>query len=255
MLPWTLALLACGSASDSGGPGDAGVGDAGADGGTADGGAEAPELLPPTGDRVLLYTGHGGIPPQGSGKASFLDLQARWEAQGYSTHARDALPEDLGIYRLMVLVAPGAGAAIPFSDDEVARIEASRAQGNRVLILGDLAMCGSAEVDALLQALGTRLAFTGEGADSNRVVTGEVQVQVQVTAGVGSLELRDPCWVQSGTGVELVTEPDGQGLLVAELPADGGEVMVLGDLELLDDRALAEADNAVLADNLARVKP
>ncbi|RME23271.1 MAG: hypothetical protein D6798_13850 [Deltaproteobacteria bacterium] len=261
---WVLAMLTgalvgtpgC-TASGGGEPGAAGDG---GDGGATDGGANgdggqgAPELVISSGDRVLVYTGHGGMAPQGSGKARFDTADARFQALGYNTHYRDVLPDDLAIYRLVLLVAPGSSQPVPFTDDEVARLEAARAVGSRLAILGDPSMCGAPEVDALLAALGVDSRFTGDGADENQVIVATDLGTQQPVAGLASLYLRDPCAIDPAAGAAMVRDDLGRTLATIELPADGGEVVVLGDLEVLDDGSIDEADNARFADNLARLE-
>ncbi len=257
-----LAALACtsggGGGQDTGADGGSADGgaDGGGDGGSGDGGGQQAELVYPDGDRALIYTGHGGITPQSTGKASFEDLDAAWEALGYNTHYREELPDDMTIYRVIALVAPGSTAAVPFTAEEVARLELARSQGSRIAVLGDLAMCGSADVAALLADLGVTGSFTGDGADTNQlIITGDIDDDAQPTAGVSSLFFRDPCHVDPGQGDRIVSDSLGNGLVTLELPADGGEVLLVGDLELLDDANLDEEDNAVFADNLVRVTP
>jgi len=252
-----LGITACtstggGKADDSGVAGDGGVvGDGGqGDGGQGDGGA-APALVISDGDRVLVYTGHGGMEPQGSGKASFDSADARWEALGYNTHYRDALPDDLSIYRLVLLVAPGSAEPVAFSKDELARIEAARALGSRVAVLGDPTMCASAEVNELLGALGAESRLSGEGADDNQIIVATDLGGQQPVAGLDSLWLRDPCFVDAPAGAAMIRDDLGNVLGSIELPADGGEIVVLGDLELLDDGSIDEADNAGFTDKLA----
>ena len=270
LLPLLCLLLACApgeagvGGDDSGGGGDGGSGGGdggsggdggGGDGGGGDGGGEAVPVYP-TGERVLLSYGNGGLPAQSTGKASFLDVELRWEALGYSLHHKDALPEDLSSYRLIGLVAPGATAPASFTSDEVARLDAARRAGARIAVLGDPAMCADPGVASLLDALGTDAGFEGDAYDENQVVTtSDLAADQQPTAGVSTLRLRDPCVALAGRGAVLVRDADGAALASLHRPSDGGDIVILGDLEVLDDGYLDREDNALLADNLARVTP
>lgn len=244
-------------AGADGGALDAGQGDGGpGDGGAVDGGGVPPTQTYPTGTTILLSYGHGGLPPQTTGEAAFTAVAARWSALGYSLHHKSSLPTDLSAYRLIGLVAPGAVEAVAFSEEERERIATARRGGARVLILGDPTMCGSAELAALLDALGTDAGFSGEAADSNQViVSSELSATSQPTAGLSTLRTRDPCYVRMGGGEWLARAADGRLLASRHLPADGGDIVILGDLEVLDDGYLDREDNAGLADNLARIEP
>lgn len=254
---WLGLLLACAGGSTGDDTSGDGAVDGAVDGGTGDGGGTEPAVaIYPDGQRVLLYYGHGGMTPQSTGKASFTDVEARWEALGFSLHHKDNLPDDLSAYRLIGLVAPGSEGDASFSPDDVARLDAARRQGTRIAVLGDPLMCDDDGVADLLVALGTDAGFNGDSADKNQVVTTtDLAQDQQPTAGVGTLRLRDPCYALVGRGAVLARDPDGTALASLHRPSDGGDIVILGDLELIDDGYLDREDNALLADNLARVEP
>lgn len=231
------------------------VGDSG---GGGPGGAD--EITWPSGDRVLLYNGNGGVTAERWGTASFDDLDT-WLHDTYGWHVdlRDYFPQDkMDSYRMIGLVAPEATAQAPFADSDVALFQEALDRGTRLVVFGDVSMCDSSAVSDLLEALGVSIRFSGDAVDANRVVqTTSINTSAQPGTGVSSLEFIDPCYVETNDGTTLVTDPDRHPLAAAERPGNAGDVLVVGDFQFMDDEEghLDRADNAVFAANLAAVKP
>ncbi len=217
-----------------------------------------PETVLPTGDRILLSYSHGGCPPYSSGRAEFEGADKRWKAAfGWNTDHRDYLPDDLSDYRFIGFVAPGCASGKSFTDEEIAALAGALEIGTRVAIFADRDSCSSDPAAALLSGLGVSLGFTGDGADDNQLIdAADGNSQHQISAGLSdSVRFKEPCWVQSNKG-EAVLADDDNLLIAAERPGYGGEVVVVGDYQFMDDSGFLDSGaNGELADNLVRVEP
>jgi len=225
------------------------------------GGDDTAELRPityPSGNRMLMYTGHGGFPGDGTGKGVYDEVDARWKtAYGWNTDIKDALPEDLSPYRTIFLVGPGYDGDQTFEDTDVQVLNQALARGTRLVIFGEKSMCESSSVAELLTALGVGMSFTGEAADANRLIDADsITSDLQITEGVSSFRFKEPCWVEPGSGVSFGRDDDRNHLGAVERPARGGDVVMIGNFEFLDDGGLLEhGDNGVFSDNLVLVEP
>ncbi len=212
----------------------------------------------PAGDRVLVYTGNGGVTGAGSsGFGSFEDIDAHWKDKyGWNTDVRESLGDDLSSYRLVVLAAPGIYGGSNFTQEQVDLLEGARRQGSRVVILNDVGNCDSNVIDNLLEAWGLRPRFTGVGVDEFTMLPATFIAADQMTEGVSELRFSDPCYV-AANGAPYVVHHEGDYLVVKDQPLEwGGEVVLIGDLEFLDDTGNLElGDNKLFAERLAEVEP
>ncbi len=257
-------MLGCGDVAGAGKGGPVAEGEgAGPDsadpgsGSDGEGGAGGP-LVAPAGLRVLFYRGEGGFSPRSSGEGSFGALGAQlWERFGYSSDETDVWPDDLAPYRLINLLAPGhRDPSARFSAEQVAALQAVMATGTRVVLWGERSACRTEAAQALIDALEVDLAFTGEAADTNRVVDATAFGDHPVAEGVALVRFREPCYVQGGAGQVLVLDTAERPFGAWARPGRGGELMLIGDFQAVDDSgALGTegADNLRFGENLALV--
>jgi len=247
----------CGAPAEPEGKG--GAHSAALDSGGADGGGTADPVYP-SGDRVLLWWGAGGFAPASAGKGHFGGFDAHVKAEtGWNTDHRDAWTEELGPYRLIGLVAPGHTGGSGPSAAELEALRAASAAGARLLLMADEESCDNAVFNGVLEALGSGIRLTGEASDANLVVTptgDDLAAGHQTMAGVGSLRFKSPCWLRGGSVLALASA--GQTVAAVERLDTGGDVVVLGDLQVFDDSGQFDAegfDNPTFAVNLAKVDP
>ena len=259
-----IFAVGCGGAA---GPGDGGpkVGEApgsledgGSGDGAADGGAEPGPLVAPTGLRLLFYRGQGGFSPRSSGEGSFATLAAHlWSAEGYSSDETDVWPDDLSPYRLINLLAPGHREPdARFSSAQVAALQVAMEAGTRVVIWGERSACLTGAAADLIAELDVNLAFTGEAADTNRVVDATAFGDHPVADGLSVVRFREPCYIEGGAGQVLVLDTAERPFGAWARPGRGGELMLIGDFQAIDDSGalLTEGkDNLRFGENLARV--
>lgn len=254
MNSWTLlfsmALAGCGLTTNRPGKGDE-TGDSATD----DTAPPAPRY--PDGDRILLFHGHGGASGASSGFGRVTSIDAHWkETYGWNTDWRTSLGDDLSAFRLVGFMAPGLEGGDPFTDEELALLRGALEAGTRLLVMNEVGSCGSPVIDALLEGLGVGLRFTGEGRSEYSVVTPDWVGGAQFTEGVNQLVFSDPCYVDAGAGGSPAVQVDGDLLVAWERPGNGGDVVVVGDFEFLDDSGmLAQQENQRFADLLVEVEP
>lgn len=226
--------------------------------GDADDTGELQPITYPSGDRILMYTGHGGYEEDTTGKGGLDDVDARWKAAfGWNTDLFSSLPEDLSPYRAIFLVAPGSDRDAEFEQATVQQLKQALQAGSRIVILGEKSMCNASGVADLLDKLGTGITFTGEDAGENRLIDADsLTSELQVNEGVEVFRYKEPCWVDPGSGTSVGREDSRNHLGAVERPGRGGDVVVMGNFEFLDDGGLLEyGDNGVFADNLVKVEP
>ncbi len=246
VLAVSVVLVACGGDKEDA---EDDTGGSGAD--------DTPELLYPSGDRILMYTGHGGWEEDSTDKAGVDDVDARWKgAFGWNTDVNSSLPDDLTPYRTIFLLGPGSNSSSAFDETTNRAFKQALGRGTRVVLTGESSMCGSAEVADFLGILGSTITFTGESTDANRLVDVEnLSSGMQLTEGVSELRFKEPCFVDPGSGTSIGRDSSRDHVGAVELPATGGEIVVLGDFEFLDDGGLLEfGDNGVFSDNLVLVE-
>ena len=246
-----LSLLACsdGPGSDKGGASDSGISHTG---------VPPEDLVYPSGDRVLLYYGHGGSEASGTGKAAFEDVDAHLLATtGWSTDYRSYIPDDLSTYRMIGLVGVGTNGGSAFSGEEVLQLVGALDRGTRLVLFYDREACESDVASTLLADLGVGLRTTGEAADFNSIIqTDSFNSAHQIATDVQEVRFKEPCWVDYQSGNVIAQDDQRQAIIAAERPGRGGEVVLAGDFQFFDDSGYLEfGDNAKLIENLAFVTP
>jgi hypothetical protein len=252
MKTWAALLLVGCTASDG-------------DSGTEAGGDEALPTQAPAGNRVLVYYGHGGASGDGSGRGAITAFEALVEDElGYPLDWRDYLPDDLSDYRAILLMGSGMEGEQSYSAAEAEQLRLALDLGARLVVLAEVETCGLSVANDLLATLELTMALSGDGADSNHVVTGVIaDPDSQILAGVADVSLRDPCYVDLGGASALIKDDDRHGLMAVERPparagaqALPGDVVLVGDFQFLDDGGgLDNGDHMRLATNLVEVAP
>ena len=249
-----LLLLACSKNGDSVAGDDTGPGDDSGGG-----------IVYPEGDRVLMYYGNGGFVTDIAGTGSFDAIDKVWKkAYGFNTDSLDHWPEDIEAYRLIVLVAPGWSTLEPFDDPSVALLQGALDRGTRVVVVAERQACDvqiPETVNPLLKMLGVSWSMTGGAGDAYSIAeTNAVATGHQMTENVGLLRMIDPCWVDKGSATVLAADDDNNFISVAERPGNGGEVVFLGDVTIMDDtensqgeHGFEQADNRTFLDNMVRI--
>ena len=256
-----LALSACSSATDSPPKGDTGRtggatgGDGGSDGGTED---EIEAVYPGEDqDRVLLYYGSGGFPPEFS-KGSFTEFDAHiLDVFGWNTDHRSEWTADLSEYRMVGLVAPGHTGEAFLEPDQLNDLRSALENGTRIVFFADRESCGSTVMANTLTELGATVFFPGEAADQNMRINATDLGSHQVTAGLSTIVFKEPCWVDATGGTRVVAHAD-RVLVAVQRPRTGGDIVIVGDFQALDDSGyLTEegADNRGFAEQLVKVDP
>jgi hypothetical protein len=244
-----LALPGCPAEPDGPGPHD----DTGAETGeTTD---ELPPLIP-DGERILLYHGHGGPDDDESGWARFDRVDTHWKDQyGWNSDYRDYIPEDLSDYRAIFFLGPGYSTAASFDPADLERLRAANQVGTRMIVLTEKDGCASPTASELLEGLGSTMRFSGSGLGAYQIAEIELISPHQITEGISALRFRDACYLDVGEGLGLARFNDEQ-LVGVERIGTGGEVVLIGDFEFMDDSGPRDwADNALLADRLVEIDP
>jgi hypothetical protein len=214
-----------------------------------------PPLIPP-GDRIQIYHGSGSPEPDESGWGSFEFVDHHWkDTYGWNTDYRTYFADDLSDYRAIFFIAPGYTAEVSFEPDLIERLRGALAIGTRIIVLTERDGCDSFAPNELLEALGSTLRLTGDGLGTYQTVETDQIAPHQITQDVDLLKFRDACYVDMGEGHYLVR--NSEDLLVAvERIGTGGEVVLIGDFEFMDDSGPREwARNGLLADRLVEIDP
>lgn len=230
---------------------------------------------------VLIYYGNGGVDPllpPGSGeRVSFYDLKARYDTAGYPTDYTDVFPADLSPYKLIILVLPGYDnddGTHYFTAAQVSAFQSFMQGGGRLVVMGDVSgNWGINTVNNLLGALGVGITQNADMVTSNHDLCPYITdiTADQITMGVSGLDLSATSSLSlTGTATSLVrlqsgwtcgSVTGGQTVIAVDQIAGapsrpGGDVVVIGDSQGIDDYALGDpwgdgiADNLVFADNL-----
>jgi len=220
------------------------------------------------GGAVLIYYGNGGTPPglqfEIPGVATYTRLAAHYEGAGLQTDYTDQWPSSLDGYCLIILPCPGdqgdEGENF-YTSAQVAALRAFLERGGRLVVLGDHSgWFGMNTLNDLLDKIGVGIRqnsddFLGEyysvptsHISSHYLMEGVTSFQF---AASSSLTL-------SGTAESLVREPGGATLIAVDRIAgapggQGGEVVVSGDLNIIDDAWFddGDGDNLKFFENLA----
>ena len=247
-----MLLLACSKNGDSA---------AGDDTGPADDSGEG--IVYPDGDRILMYYGHGGFTTDIAGTGEFESIGKVWKkTYGWNTDSYPDWPENIESYRLIALIAPGWSSIVPFDDPSAALLQGALDRGTRVVVVVEREGCKrSAEsVNPLLETLGVSGRMTGlAGAPFSIEETNAVSSGHQMTQNVSELRMIDPCWVDQGSSTILAADDENNFISVTERPGNGGDVVFLGDITIMDDteaggdHGFEKADNRTFLDNMVRI--
>ena len=228
------------------------------------------DITYPTDDMnsILLYSGHGGPGGDGAGGWGVFHsvITPHWrDTHDWNVHWQASLPDTDGFeyYRMVGLMGPGSTDDQAFSEADRIKLRRTLDNGTRIVLFADFGSCDNPHTAALLESLGVSIRLTELGAGQRlQVPIDEITIKEghQITQGVSSLKLEDPCYVSKGeSGTALITWNRGSEqftLAAVERPGEGGEVVVIGDFQLLDDSGnFYEEDNHVLVDNLATIVP
>ncbi len=253
-----LLLLACGLFACSDKNGDSNADDSNPNDDSGEG------ILYPEGDRILMYYGNGGFTTDIAGTGSFDAIGQVWKTEyGWNTDSYDHWPDNIEAYRMITLVSPGWSKLVPFDDKSVALLQAALDRGTRVVVVVERKMCenGSANINALVSALGVSWRMTGGAGETYSIVqTNAVSNGYQITQGVSEMRMIDPCWVEQGSADILAADGANNFIAVAERPGKAGDVVFLGDITIMDDtensggdHGFEAADNRRFLDNMVRI--
>jgi hypothetical protein len=269
-----ILALGCGldpMATDDSGANQYGNGRGDADSDTdvdadTDADADADITYPTAGmNNILLYRGHGGA--DGTDTYSWGVFSSiipnHWsDSHGWTTNWQPNMPSTDGLssYRMVGLMAPGASGRQPFGEADVSSLKHTMVNGTRIVLFADRTACDNPHSNTLLEDLGVSMRLTGNGAGERMLVTdAEVVAGHPITQDVESVELTDPCYISKGDATPLITwlrDGDRRVLAAVERPGSGGDVVIMGDFQILDDTGhFYQADNHQLVDNLAMVEP
>ena len=253
---WTLLAAFTVACAGKDGGADTGGRDADTDVGPdtdTDADTDTIEPIAPTGDRALLYYGNGGWQPDGFGKGNFEAVDGRWKDQfGWNTDHRDAWSGDLEAFRMIGII----GSTDAFDAGQISDLQAALSRGTRVVYFADRASCGDPDVTQLLRDLGTSMGLTGDSADQNQIVqTDAYSTAHPITAALTqTLRFKEPCFVDSTGGSAIIRDDNSSVLMAVQRPSSGGDVVVVGDWQFMDDGGyLDHEDNGLLADGLVLV--
>ncbi|MEL6343833.1 MAG: hypothetical protein AAFV53_11920 [Myxococcota bacterium] len=213
----------------------------------------------PTGDEILLWTGHGGATGSGGGAGSMDDISTQWEENfGFTVRSKTNLPTDLEKYRVIFMVAHGFnGGAAAYTDTEVTQLTAALEAGTRLVVMAETVTCSEPAVDELLAKLGVTSIFNGDREDTGRILTiNAIEASAVLMEEVTELQIRDPCFVSPGDDATGLFADDLTRLIATvERPGNTGDIVLIGDIRFMDDGGLLTAsDNAILANNLVDIR-
>ena len=253
ILPLAVLLLSCSGDPQQLKPDDSGV-DTSETGETDD--SDEPPPVYPGGDRVLLYYGHGGATEDEDGFGSFEAVDAVWKNRyEWNADHRVYIPDSLSAYRAIFFIAPGFTGEQSFSAAELEQLDQALAAGTRMILLNERDGCALSTPNELLAGLGSSMSYTGSGLQQYQVAEIGLIAEHQVTTGVNALRFRDACYVDIGDGSYLARHNEDY-VIGRDRPGAGGEIIVIGDFEFMDDSGPRDwDDNAVLADRLVEIDP
>jgi hypothetical protein len=239
--------------------------------------AISPAPIRPIG--VLLYRGNAGLIPEPD---TYAALQDRLEMLGADVTETTTFPSDLGDFRLVFIISPGATDDTPasyFSPAQVAALRAFVSDGGRLIVLAEHGgVPGSSTVNDLLSKLDTRLRVNVDrlftlGCSSTP--TGTILPDTITTtpdpltsiafANAASVRTVDgsTSWPQAEAPRCLIKSANGACLALAQQLTHAGlagDTLLIGDSNLLADQCGFMADSAsvsnrFLASNLYLLVP
>jgi hypothetical protein len=217
---------------------------------------------------VLIYYGNGGPPPGAytdyPGVATYTRLVAHYEGAGLQTDYTDQWPSSLDGYCLIILPCPGIrgeGGENFYTSSQVTALRLFLERGGRLVVLGDHSgKFGVNTVNDLLEKLGVGIRQNSDAFldEYDSPPTTDISSHY-LMKGVSSFQFAaSSSLTLSGTAQSLVREPGGATLIAVDRIAgapggQGGEVVVSGDLDIIDDAWFddGDGDNLKFFDNLA----
>ena len=216
---------------------------------------------------VLIYYGNGGPAPD---EMSYYTLQAYYNGLGFPTDYTDIWPLDLNPYRLITLVGPGdaddSGTHF-FTAGQVAQLRNYLLAGGRLFVMGEHSgVWGDNTVNDLLSNLGVGILQNADAAtpDGDTVTPLSDITPDQMTTGVASIDLAASSSLSlSGSALSLVrVQPGIPGTITGATviavdqipgapPRPGGDVVVSGDENFLDDWMFTDPAGDGVLDNYA----
>ncbi len=181
---------------------------------------------------VLIYTGHGGVGPEGLEGSMTHDESTAWlEGAGLVVSHSSTWPASFDSYRLVILTAPGTNdGSVEFDAVERAELLGVMNAGGTVVVEAEPGSLLNDDVlNALVWDLGGSMYTTGEALDGPAEAWGDHEL----TAEVGSVGLELSTEVERGEETCLLIADD-QCVAVAAAAGDGWLVL-LGDGNLLSD--------------------
>jgi hypothetical protein len=212
-------------------------------------------------DQVWLYTGHGGTDSADpNGRGGLAGITSHWTSEGFSTSVLSTLPEiDLmATPRLLVFAGPGSQSSGSFGPLDVRKIETLLESEARIAFFVE--SCNNPHLNTVLSQLGVGIQVSDmDGPHNETILDASLHESHALTADINTLHLTDPCRLEVSTATILAhreNEATQELFMAAEHPSMGGEVIVVGDLQLIDDFGmLNQADNRSFASALADHDP
>ena len=160
--------------------------------------------------------------------------------------------------RMLVLAAPGSSSQVRFEPLDVRKIELFlESDGLLALYIDE---CTNPHINTLLSTLGMEIQLSTESEQTASIVQdADIDDASTLVAGIDNITLIEPCRlvVRSGTSLVFSDRAAGAEVYVASgRPDVGGEAIVLGDFQLIDDSGyFPEDDNKAFASRLAARTP
>ena len=210
---------------------------------------------------IWIYTGHGGLSVAAiNGRGGSESVQSHWSGDGWTTKVIAELPsiEEMGRPRLLVFTAPGSRTQVRFEPLDIRKIERFLESDGLLALYVDT--CSNPHFNTLLSNIGMDIQLSSEANNSSTVVrNAQVHSSADLVAGVERVTMMEPCRFTVRRGTSLVfSEVDSEThvYVASGTPNAGGQVIVLGDFQLIDDAGyFEETDNKVFASILAQRTP
>ncbi len=211
------------------------------------------DIVYPSSEKVLIYSGHGGEPGASTGVGGTDDLVALLESEyGFNVDVRSTLGEPEK-FRAVLFMDPGQRESRSFSEDDIALMQAGLDAGTRLIFVATVGNCLGETINPVVEALGGSMGFGGDNAPTTQIM--EPAQDHQLTQGIDEVFFVNPCMVDSGQG-EAVFLVSRDAFMAAERPARGGDIVLFGDYQWFDDTGKhANGSNLQLARNLFEVDP
>lgn len=214
--------------------------------------SEPQEQVWPDQQRVLFYYGSGGRPGGSTGEggtetaSAYIEATYRWP-----TNRRNDLGEAEN-FRVVFMMDPGWNGG-EFTEGDAASLILALEHGTRVVILSSPETCADGLANTVAAALGAPQRLSGGAASGLRSLA--PAGAHPIGEGVSEAVFSDPCVVDLHGATSLFEDEDGS-YAATYRPAHGGDVVLMGDYNFMDDTGLSSSgDNLTLLGNLAEVAP